>query len=197
MSYSTYSDKDIIEIHNTTLDYSGKVDDLIMLEIESRGGLEFLNQKINKADIVPNEIKRIKTEAYKLYNNDSDIDSIKSTLTSQILKHDFLASTIDEAIEMKKSIIADRTITGRTVAGSIMGFIIGTLIGTTFWYFVAIKTGEVFHIFSHGVFFITYFVIKIFTKQTDSNTLVFLTSFASSLLSIILGYLVYINLHMQ
>lgn len=35
MNYGTYTDEDVLEIHNSMLEYSGKADDAIMLEIES------------------------------------------------------------------------------------------------------------------------------------------------------------------
>jgi hypothetical protein len=192
VNYSSYTDKDILEAYQTMMDYSGKAEKSVLDEIENRGGLKLLQGKTFQTKEQKEELLRIKKEIHTLYKSDEDVFFIKKSISSKILKQVEVSVFIDETIRSRKEFLRDNSITKRTVIGSSLGFILSLVIGTAFWYFIALRLGE-FHILSHAVFVITYFIVRLFTKQSKNNILVFISSFSAAFFSILIAHWLIVN----
>src|SRR5829696_9061769 len=103
MNYRKYSDEDVWESYNSMLDYSGKVDDDLLVEIESRGGLEKLKKNIGERNLVPDEIKRINNLVFNIYKSEPDHNKIRNSITSNLLSPEELSQAIDAALKNTQS----------------------------------------------------------------------------------------------
>ncbi len=187
MNYKKYSDKDLLESYSTAIDYSGKADKDLVTEIDSRGGIDQIKKKVTEQNVVPNEIKRIYQLVFSLSKKDPNPSVIKSSIRSDILSAEQLDKAIDVAIKDAEKHTKDTSINSRTVIGSIIGVIVSSLIGAGLWCYSIIQTGKMYYILTAGILIISYIIIRILTRQSKNNVLVFLATFASAFIAIPLG----------
>jgi len=187
MSYKKYSDKEILESYNTMIDYSGKADDKMLLEIEVRGGIEQINKCVADENIIPDEIKRINNLVNELYGENISYDKIRTEIRSDILSDDQLTKVIETAIGDLISYYRDTSISYKTVIGSLFGVIVSSFLGAIIWCYSIIRTGKMYYIITGAILIISYIIIRFFTKQSSNNVLVFLATFISAFISILLG----------
>jgi len=189
MNYKKYSDKEILESYTTMMDYSGKADKDILLEIESRGGIDTLKVRIKEADKIPNEIKRIGKEFFKIQqeNPNLNVDDIKNLITSELVSEKEKNQVIDLNYRNFSKLKKDEKITTRTIIGSIIGSLISILIGTIILYNSVISTSKIFYAVPVFIFGIAYLLIRLFTKQSSNNIIVFLASMLSAIIATVLG----------
>ncbi|TRX31879.1 hypothetical protein FNW52_17970 [Flavobacterium sp. ZT3R18] len=185
--YKKYSDEDLKEAYSTMMDYSGKADAGILTEIESRGGLEKFLRQIEIQRINQTEIGRIAKEIRLLNSNGLNKDAIKNSVQSDILSKDELEYLIERKLVEYQAIIADRTITSKTIFGSIFGIILGSVLGCIFLILAISFFGRLVFFPLVGVYIICYFTIKFFTKQSRNNAVVFIASFLSTVISMLLA----------
>jgi hypothetical protein len=187
MNYKKFSDKEILESYITALDYSGKAEKGLVAEINHRGGVDQLKKSVNGQNIVPDEIKRINKLVFSLYKSDQNPDKIKSSITSDILSADQLNKTIDIAISSVGQYIKDASINSRTITGCIIGVIVSSIIGAGLWCYSIIQTGKMYYALTTFILLISYIIIRILTRQSKNNALVFIATFASACIAIPLG----------
>ncbi len=187
MNYKKYSDKDLLESYSTALDYSGKADKDLVAEIDSRGGVDLIKKNVAEQNIVPNEIKRIYKLVFSLHKKGSNAETIKSSITSDILSTEQLDKAIDTAIDDAEKHTKDTSINSRTIIGCVIGVIISSLIGAGLWCYSIIQTGKMYYILTSGILIISYIIIRLLTSQSKNNVLVFIATFASAFIAIPLG----------
>ncbi|HMT72379.1 MAG TPA: hypothetical protein PKD16_19595 [Saprospiraceae bacterium] len=187
MNYKKYSDKDLLESYSTALDYSGKADKDLVAEIDNRGGIEQMKKSVAEQNIVPDEIKRIYKLVFSLHKKDPNPIIIKYAITSDILSPEQLDKAIDIAIEDVEKHTKDISINSRTIIGSAIGVIISSLIGAGLWCYSIIQTGKMYYIFTVGILIISYIIIRLLTKQSNNNVIVFIATFSSAFIAILLG----------
>ncbi|SHM86809.1 hypothetical protein [Flavobacterium saccharophilum] len=189
MNYKNYSNEDLIEAYNTMLDYSGKASNEILLEIDKRGGLDvFLsNIEFNKSN--KEEINRISQEVYNLSKDFNDLEFIKGLIKSETLEHNELDKLVTLKFEQNQAFLKNRKIDQKTIFGSLVGMIIGIIISLIFYILVTSLLGKFVFYPIIGVYFICYQAIKLITKQTRDNILVFLSSFAGTILTMVILFL--------
>jgi hypothetical protein len=185
--YKKYSDEDLKEAYSTMMDYSGKANSEILTEIESRGGLGKFLKQIEIQRINQTEIGRITKEVRLLNSNGLDKNAIKDSVQSDILSKDELEHLIERKLVEHKAIIADRTITSKTIFGSVFGIILGSILGCIFLILAISFFGKLVFFPLVGVYIICYFTIKFFTKQSRNNAVVFIASFLSTVISTLLA----------
>jgi hypothetical protein len=169
------------------LDYSGKADDDLLVEIESRGGLEKLKRKIGERNLVPDEIKRINKLVFNIYKSEPDHNKIRNSITSNVLSPEELSQAIDAALKNTQSYFKDTAINSRTIIGSIIGVIISGVLGAALWCFSIVKTGRMIYLLLGVIYIIAYLIIRLLTNQSKNNVLVFIASFVAALIAIPLG----------
>ena len=185
--YRKYSDEDLIEAYSTMMDYSGKANSEILIEIEKRGGLENFLREIEIQKLNQTEIGRIIKEVRLLDSKGLGKNAIKEALESNILTKSELDDLIERKLVEHQAIIADRTITYKTIFGSVLGMILGSILGCVFLISAISFFGELVFFPLVGVYIICYFTIKFFTKQSRNNAVVFIASFLSTVISALLA----------
>lgn len=198
MNYKKYSDKEILESYTTMMDYSGKADKDILLEIESRGGIGVLKERIKDADKIPNEITRIGKEFFKIQkeNPNLNFDDVKNLVTSELFSEEEKNQIIDLNYNNFSKLKKDEKITARTIIGSIIGSLISILVGTVILYNNVISTSKIFYAVPVFIFGIAYLLIRLFTKQSLNNIIVFVSSMLSAIIATVLGlYLVSLQIN--
>jgi hypothetical protein len=184
MNYRKYSDKDLLESYSTALDYSGKANDELLLEIDSRGGIDQLKRNVSEQNVVPNEMKRINHLVFVLYKNGGDPGKIKSAVTSEILNAAQLNNAIDNAIVAAGKYVKNRSISARTIIGSLIGMTIGGLIGAALICYAIINSRKFYFITMAVTCIISYGLIWLLTRQNRSNIVVFIAVLASAFIAV-------------
>lgn len=187
MNYKNFTDKEILESYSTSIGYSGKANKDLTAEVERRGGIDELKNKVAEQEIIPKEIARIKGQVFALYKTNQNPDKIKTSITSEILNDNQLNTVIVEAIQQATHFKKDTSINTRTIIGSIVGIVLSSLIGAGIWCYSIIQTGEMYYILTGGILIISYLIIKLLTRQSKNNVLVFVATFVSAFIAIPLG----------
>ncbi len=78
--YKKFSDEKLIEAYSAMIDYSGTISDDLSNEIESRGGLKAFIEKIERKNILSQEINRVSQEVYSLTGSETNGELIKQLL---------------------------------------------------------------------------------------------------------------------
>lgn len=189
--YKKYSDEDVLEAYNTNMDYSGKIEGDLAEEILNRGGIETLKSTIKTKNQFPDEINRISKEVRILYSEGRSFEEIKNSITSDILPTDLAGEVIRKQIANTIAEIKDKSITSRTIIGSIIGTLIASVVCGIIWGLSIIYSGKMYFILIPGLVFISYIILRLITKQSRNNTLVFIATFLSTFLAIIFGIVLY------
>lgn len=185
--YTKFSDEELAEAYESMNDYSGKVEKSLMDEIEKRGGLAVFLKKIDAKKLKDQEIERISKEVYDFTRSEVNIQFIKDHIHSDILSQEELGELIESRFVSYSQHIADRSISGRTIPGSIAGSVLGILIGSIFLYLAIELLAQYFYILLIPTYIICYLSILMITKQSRRNIIVFLFAFLSSVISLVLG----------
>lgn len=187
MGYKKFSDEEILESYTTALDYSGKADKDLVSEIESRGGIDQLKKSVSERKVVPNEIKRINMLVFSLYKSEHNLEKIRQLITSNILSAQQLDEIINIAIKNIEHHTKDTSINSRTIIGSLIGVVVSSLLGAGLWCYSIIRTGEMHYILTSVILIISYLIIRFLTRQSKNNALVFIATFVSAFIAILLG----------
>lgn len=191
MNYKNYSNKDLEEAYLTMMDYSGKASDELLLEIDTRGGIDTFLSSLEFNKINNKEIQRIKLEVYAMSNDYSDLAFIKQFIKSDKLDSNELNQLIDSAFKEHQAILKDRTINQNTIYGSLAGMLLGIIISLIFYILIINLLGRFIYYPIIAVYFICYRIIKLITKQTRDNTFVFLCSLAGTIITLLCLFLLY------
>ena len=193
MNYSSFSDREILDVYQSMIGYSGKAEEDILVEITARGGLNLINQNEEERLKNPREVHRIQQEVEILIRQRLDDTQIRERITSRILDSFELDAAINSAITVAKSNLKDSKISSRTIIGSLIGMTIATCIGVGIIWLSMVQTNDVNAVAQISTFPIAYGIIYLFTRQSENNLVVFLASFLSACLSIVIGLILFRN----
>jgi hypothetical protein len=191
MNFKKYTDKDLLESYSSAFAYSGNADNDLVSEIDSRGGIDQIKKNVTEQNIVLDEKTRIYELVFSLYKNNPDPNTIKASITSDILSTEQLKKSIEMAIECAEKYSKDTSVNSRTIIGSIIGMIISSLLGAIIWCYSIIQTGHMYYILTTIILLISYIIIRILTGQSRNNLLVFLATCASAFIAMPLGFWFY------
>jgi hypothetical protein len=191
MSYSKYTDEELLETYSTMMEYSQKADEEVSAELAKRGGLDVVKDRVEENNAVPKEIKKLKKKIFEEYKKNPDREYVKRSIRSKLLSVGELELLINNTIESIDLFNQDRIIDSRTVMGGTVGGIIATLLGSGIWWYSLVITGKMLFILIPVISILAYVIIGYFTKQSRKNTFVFLVTFAATFLSILMGTVCY------
>lgn len=189
--YEECSDVELYQMHSRIDDYSEEAQEALKYMIENRGGLEKLLEKYQYQVKIENEKERIRQETERLYVNDANVDFLKNLITSNLLTSQEIQQIIETKFSELRLAHEDVKIKPRTVFGSLIGGILGSLIGGIIWGLQMIQMHRMFFILIAGLFFISYGLIRLFTKQSKSNTVVLIGSVLSVAGALLIGELLF------
>lgn len=184
MNYAKYPDEDLLEVHESMLDYSGQIDESVNKEIQRRGGLDQVKLNIRNKNIIPDEIRRISKVVYPLYLEGQDADSIKKVVTFDFFDEQPLNLVVDFIINEAKSHHKNGTVNSRTIIGSLIGIFMSSLLSAGLWWYTILLTGRMYYILTGVIIIVSYLIIRILTGQNFRNVVVCLACFISAFAAI-------------
>jgi hypothetical protein len=187
MKYMKFSDEDLYESYQTTLDYSGKLNKELILEIERRGGLDELKKSIQIKEMYPLEVKRIFQMVREMRLDGKSLDVIQSEITSDLIPANELTEISAKQFHSMEAYEKDRSINKETLVRAIVGIVIASSVNTLIWFYSIISSGQMFFILIPGLALISFGILKLLTKKSARNTLVYLGTFFSVLIGLIIG----------
>ncbi|OYU84487.1 MAG: hypothetical protein CFE24_06240 [Flavobacterium sp. BFFFF2] len=128
--YSKFTNEDLIEAYSSMIDYSGKADESILIEIENRGGLEKFLQEIEQKKINKVESDRVLNEIIKLNKEGLSLEEIKSKISSAIWTKQHLNAFIENRYIKHQLFLSDKTIDKELISQSLIGMILASIAGT-------------------------------------------------------------------
>lgn len=187
MKYIKFSDEDLYESYQTTLDYSGKVNKDLILEIERRGGLDDLKRNIEIKERFPLEVKRIYKTVSEMKFHGKTLEVIQSEITSDLIPVNKLTEIIAKQFNSIEAHEKDISINRETVIRTIVGILIASSINTLIWFYSVIYSGRMFFILIPGFVIISYSILTLLTRKSSRNIIVYLGTFFSVLIGLVIG----------
>ena len=170
--------------------YSGEVEPEIVKEIENRGGLEKFIRAIDNNKKHRVEVDRIIKQVFELSTDFKDLEFIRQFIKSDILRKDDLDDLIERKFDEHQKMSADKKINSKTIFGSLLGILLGSLLGSLFLILSTFIFGGIVFYLIFVVIFICYSSIKLITKQSRSNSVVYVATSIATLISFLLSFIV-------
>lgn len=187
MKYTKFSDEDLYESYQTTLDYSGKVNNNLLLEIERRGGLDELKKNIEMKERFPLEVKRIYKTVGEMRLQGKTLEVIQSEITSDLIPANELTEIIAKQFTDIEAHKKDISINTETIIRTIIGIVIASSIITLIWFYSILYSGHLFFILIPGFVLISYAILRFLTRKSSRNVIVYLGTFFSVLIGLVIG----------
>lgn len=189
--YEKCSNEELYRMHLNLADYSEEAQGALKHVIEERGGLNKLIETHQQQLQIENEKERIRQETAKLYVNDSNVDFLKNIITSNLLTTEETQQIIEAKFSELRLIHEDTQIKPRTVFGSLIGGVLGSIAGGILWGLQMIQMHRMFLILIAALVLISYGLIRLFTKQSRSNTMVLVATVLSVVGALFIGELLF------
>lgn len=186
--YEHYGDEDLYMIHSNIDNYSDEAIQALAIVIKEKGGLAMLIKRLDEKAVIENEKTRIGNEASLLGMQGVDAEFLKNKTTSSIFSQKEVDDIIETNIENAAFKIEDKKISSDTIAKSILGCGLASIIGSAFVSLQFIYFGATSIIMVIGLALICYGVVKFITKKSFNNPVVLLSSFLAFIISCIVGY---------
>lgn len=188
--YKDCTDEELIAIQYNISSYTDAAQEALNIVIDERGGMVNLYKKMADEQIVTEERERIAKEAFELGTSGVDSSLIKTLAKSDILS----VESVNEIIEQKYNEVetekADKTVTSRTIVGSIVGGLIASIIGGVVWGLQMVYSHRVINMVFVVLVLLCYWIIRIATKQTIKNRVVIIATVVSIILALLIGQVV-------
>ncbi|MEP7237370.1 MAG: hypothetical protein ABI685_05885 [Ferruginibacter sp.] len=140
----------------------------------------------------PSEISRLQNEVCSLTTPETNYEFVRKLISSQLLSAEDLDIFVKRIFDEQKDSQADKAITQTTVVKSCIGLLLGSLAGTSFWWFILYVFKQPFIFVMPIVFMIGYFIIKLFSKQSFKNPVVLVASLLSAGISLVVGHFLFL-----
>jgi hypothetical protein len=186
--YNNLSEKDLAEVYFTTKANYGKIDGVLLEEINSRGGERKFLEQLSQEKALDAEKTRIRKEVADLMSDQLDLSFIKKLIHSDLLRGDELSQFIDK---MHHSLAVQKfnaKIDSATFVGSLIGILIGTAIGAVICIAQLVFLGKFFYASLVLVYFFSWLSIRIITKKNAANAMVLLSAIVATCLGPLLAF---------
>jgi len=187
MTYLDYSDDDLIEAYTSMMEYSGEITTEMQADIDRKGGIDNFKKKIELKLACQKELNRILKEIYDLVSNETNYEFVRKFISSDF----FSEEELDEIVHKKFSQILqakqNTKITSRTIWGCLIGMIFGSILSSIVSVFL-VQYALPLTLLVIFTYMICYLIIRIITKQTRNNILVFITAFLATIISLFLDF---------
>ncbi|MBX7243347.1 MAG: hypothetical protein K1X92_16530 [Bacteroidia bacterium] len=189
--YQKYSDEELLDNYSKIEEYTNEGKEALEIILKKRGGIECLKERIEKKLEIEKEVSGIKVEITELLNQGRNSFEIKKSIKSSTITSAHLEKIIDEVSTEFEQEKIDIQIKPRTILGSITGGFIGGTIGGIVWGIQMIYSTRMFLILVVGLTLLSYTFIKLFTRQSQKNTIVQIMTALSVIYSLILGQIIF------
>ncbi len=186
--YELYSDEELIEVDSNINNYSEEANEALNIVLQKKGGIEVIQKRLADKAIITNEIERIKKETIRLSSKETNADFIKSLISSDLLPKEKIHEIINEQFGKFEAHVKDITVDSKTVAKAVFATVIASIVGGIYIWFVLSNASRIPILFFIGLGLLCYGIIRLITKKTKANTIVFIASFLSFTFSLLIGY---------
>lgn len=190
--YENYSDEELYTVYKSIDNYSDDAKHALDFVLKKKGGFDSLIKRLEEKVIIQNEKRRIGNEATLLGMNGVDAEFLKSKTFSSILTQKEVNEIIETNVDIATLHIEDKKVSSDTIAKSILGCGLASAIGGALVSLQYIYLGATSVIMIIGLALVCYSVVKFTTKKSYNNTAVLLSSFASFMISYLIGYAVFL-----
>lgn len=185
--YSKYTEEEFLNAFKEVIEHGNKIDKEFSYELELRGGSAFYEEKLKELKSINKEKSRIRQEVLSYLGSIDDVDFIKKMVTSELFSEIELNLLIERTAKEYDLVSKNLKVTSKTIVGGILSFLIGgSTIGVLFALSI-VKYERIYYGIIGFAFLLTYLVAWVITKQTKDNVIIFLSSFASIFLALVLG----------
>ncbi|MBL0145983.1 MAG: hypothetical protein IPP48_09640 [Chitinophagaceae bacterium] len=191
--YKNYKDEDIIRAYSTMMSTSGEITSDLANAIQNRGGIDYFNRIMELRKSQPLEISRLQNEVQSLTTSETSYDFVRNLISSKYLSMDDLNIFVKRIFDEQRASLFDKAVTQNTIVKSITGLILGSILGTLFWWGILYLFKQPFIFVIPVVFMISYFIIKNISKQSSKNPVVLLASILSALISLVAGHFLFLG----
>ena len=189
--YENYSDEELFEIHEQVDNYSVEAKQALNVVVEQRGGLDRLLKSIADKKLINDEIKRIAKETKELGSKGVDASFINTITKSDILSAEQVKEIIDNKYFEVQAEIKEKTVDSRTIATSFIGGIIASVVGGSLFGVILVQSNRVPIFLIVLILLVCYGIIALTTGKSKNNMAVFIMTFISFGLSLLIGQLIY------
>lgn len=189
--YQNFTDKELLEVKSKIDEYSDEAKEALKIVLSKRGGIENINDRLEKEWKITHETTITKTEIISLIQQGYNKDKIKLKLIVEYLSPEQLDSIIEETHLEYDRENEDKKIKIRTFFGSILGAFIGGTIGAVAWGLSMLYTGRMYYMLALGLGAFNYIIIRIFTNQSKKNLMVFVFTMISLVYVLLLGQFIF------
>jgi hypothetical protein len=189
--YEAYTDEELYHAYSNIGDYSEQAQEALNIAIQNRGGIEKLTERLKNIFQIKNEKERIRRETSKLYTTHTSLEFLQNLITSDLLPREATQQIIETTYFEVKSAEEDQKIKPRTVFGSLIGGILGSIVGGVLWGLQMIQMHRIFLFLIVLPLLISYGLIRLFTRQSKSNTMVLVATILSAVGALLIGQLLF------
>lgn len=189
--YENYSEEELFEIHEEVDSYSLEAKQAFNIVVEQRGGLDRLLKSISNKILINKEIQRISEETMQLGTKGVDASFIKTVTKSDVLSVEQVKEIINNKYIEVEAEIKDKTVDSRTIATSVIGGIIASLVGGGLFGVILLESNKIPIFLIVLVLLVCYGIIVLTTGKSKKNTAVFITTVISFCLSLLIAQLIY------
>lgn len=189
--YEKYSDVELNNILGNLKGYTEVAKEALNSVIEERGGKEELQRRLNENQTILIEKNRIANETKKLISKHTDADFLKSMISSDILTKNEKDKIIDKHYLSFQHELKDKSISSRTIFGSVFGIIISSIISGIIYGIQLITMARIFSLIIFGLALINYGIIRLLTNQSKYNKVVLIAVLIATGISILIGDFLY------
>jgi hypothetical protein len=189
--YSALSTMELDEVYKTTRANYGKIDGLLLDEINRRGGEEAFFQQVINENKLSQERLRIKREVCGLASADPDPEFIKKMIQSDLLGSEELDALVDrlclELSATRKNEMVDAT----TWSGAAIGAMAGTVAGFLLTAFQLLYMNRFYMPSLVLIYFLSWLCTRFFTKKDARNFIVLIASVIATIAGPLTAWLVF------
>ena len=189
--YKNYKNEDLIRVYYTMMATSGEITADLANAIQYRGGIEYFLRILELKKNQPHENTRLEKEIQSITTPETDYDFVRNLIASKYLSMEDLNIFVRAVFDEQRASQIDKSITQATFAKSFIGLILGSVLGTLFWWGILYIFKQPFIFVIPVVFMIGYFSIKNISKQSFRNPVILVASVISGAISLVAGHILF------
>ena len=190
-TYESKTDSELFEIYQKKEDYSDDALAALKIEINRRDNYEQFIKKQENLAIKEEEKQRIFNYSMKMFSNKLEQNDFRQKITSKHLSQTEIDEVITQAEANFEKEREDQKVNPKILMAGILGGFVGGTFGGILLGIQMVQTNYFIKFIILGLAFISYIFIKLFTKRSKNNIIVFTLTILSTLYAIALGVYIY------
>jgi hypothetical protein len=191
--YEAYSDEELYRVYMERDDYSEEANEALKIALDRRGGLGTMMSRLQEKEEKILEAEKIRLQTAKLFVPGKDASLLFNIISSDILTPDETHDIIERKYDELNAWHRDRAVNARTIYGSIAGSLLGSVIGGVLLGLQMIQLDKIFYLLIAGLFLLSYGLVRLFTRQSRANFVVYLSTILSVVAAVIIAHFIYEN----